>query len=169
MGLPRSEAEPASAHAGELIGSGPMVGSEDEAEARADDIERAALVRKILNVAEVELDVRRLAAGAFQHARRDVDARHERASRVGSNRNTSRAGGDVEPALTVSRLKTRDELVVDRREPLRHLLVIRQAPELGGALRAAQSCSFARAVSSLRASQSSGYISCLISLPSSST
>ncbi len=166
--LPGGEAEPAAAHARELAGRSRVVRREDEPEARADDVERLVLVRQRLGVAELEPDLGRLGAGALEHPGRDVDAGHLRARGSGPNGHAAGSGGYVEPAFSRPRLEARHQLVVHGRVSLRHLFVLRQAPELGGPL-CAQSCSFASVVSSLRARQSSGYISCLISFPSSST
>ena len=124
--------------------------------------------RQLLHVSELEVDLGRLGPGALQHPGRDIDSGDVRARGSRANRHPAGSGGYVEPGLSRARLQARDQLVVHRPEPLRDSLVVADAPERGGPLRA-QSCSFARVVSSLRARQSSGYISCLISLPRSST
>ena len=113
------------------------------------------------------MDLRRLGARGLEHPGGDVHSGHLGAGRGGSDRDFARAGRDVQPPLAPPGSQPLDEPVLHRREPLGQFFVLRQAPQLGGPL--CQSCSFASAVSSLRASQSSGYSSCLISFPSSST
>ena len=153
--FPGGESETISAYARELAGGRRMVGRENEAEAGADDVER--LRRRTGAPPRLRARSRSGAPspGRLQHPGRNVDSGDVGARGSRPNRHPARPGRHVEPGLARARLQARDQLVVHRPEPLRDSLVVADAPERGGPLRA-QSCSFARVVSSLRARQSSG-------------
>ena len=163
---PDCQAEATATDARHLLGGELLIGREDEAEARTDDVEGAVGERKRLGVAFDPVDVGAPRPRLLEQSRRDVQPGHFGAG-AGAGRaqgDLASSGRDVQPALARLRSQRLDEGVVDLRESGGDELVLAAVPELCGA-----HSSFASSVSLFRASQSSGKNFCLISPPSSST
>jgi hypothetical protein len=129
-GQPEPAAEPADAR--ELTCDGFVVGGEDRSEARRDDVEARIRVGKRLRVALVPANRQTvgLCARLLEQRRRDVDADDLRARTSRANGDRARSGRDVEPALPRPRLEPRDDLLVDRRQPLGEERVLAARPDV---------------------------------------
>jgi hypothetical protein len=132
LDAPGGQAEPAArpTDARELARDGLIVGREDGAEARRDDVEGRVLVGQVLRVALVPADREPVRVGArlLEQLRRDVDADDLRVRPRGADRDRAGPGGDVEPALARPRAEPLDELLVDRRQPLGDETVVAAGP-----------------------------------------
>ena len=139
VGAPGGQAEPAArpADARELAGDGLIDGSEDGAEARRDDVEGRVLIGQVLRVALVPPDRQPVGIRPrlLEERQRDVDADDLGSRPRGADRDRAGAGSDVEPPLTGPRLKPRDELLVDRRQPLGDEAVVTAGPQVRGGQR----------------------------------
>ena len=128
----QAEAATAPADACELVRDGLVVRREDGAEARGDDVEGGVPIGQVLRVAFVPPDREpgRVRARLLEERRRDVDADDLRARPGGPNRDRARPRPDVEPALARPRLEPRDELLVDRRQPLGEEAIVPAGPDV---------------------------------------
>ena len=113
-----------------------MVRGEDRTEGRSDGVELGVAVRQFLTVALVEANREpfrlRRAAGLCELVGGDVDADDVRAGPRGSQRHAARPACDVEHARPGLDRQRCDHTIVNRSEGLRHALVARPAPRVGG-------------------------------------
>jgi hypothetical protein len=115
-----SQAQPTAgtADARKLARGAPLVGREDDAERRNDDVEGRVRVGQGLCVADVEPDVEirlgRTGSRAFDPILRDVDSRHTRAGARREQREAAGSCSDIENGFTGLRI---DQFQKERLRP----------------------------------------------------
>ena len=126
---------PGPADAGELARDALVVGREDDADRRGDDVEGRVRVVEVLAVGHLEREVEAVllcpALRGLDERRREVGAGHDRTRARRMERDVARSAGEVEPVLAGRGREALDERQVHVADEVRDVLERGRAPHHG--------------------------------------